>query len=413
MHVINEERELADTAPVMQTPALQKARQQHPLLFSLMTPVDAQETPQAKETASALKSRRLSDKNPRCLELQLDQEEARRQECEEELQNVRDELEEERMQRVALEEMLHARECGSRESERRQLEWQRVMATEARLREQQTLEDQRWMQAEREAAKEQSDRYLQERMAALEKERICFDMERHHLDEDRRRFLLHRVQEADAELLRRERESKNIHRARISELEAREQQVKADAAALEEAKRQLAVSQKQHKDRVAALERSRALLVDRASQTPNFRHRGPNGTRLPYKLIALPLAVVVLVCTATWRPELWQRAQSSWQVLLAPAELQDEGMASSIHAIFRKLGGIQQCPRVSCPPCPSPQMQHPYSGLNVSGHDLASLCSTVQVSPSLASSPSADSPWKMPLQAVGAAVPLMCWLVTP
>jgi len=440
-----------ETAPANMdiTPVLQKARESHPLLFSMMTPgyspaVDTQETPQP---ASA-----RTERNRMCgLELQLDQ-------CEEELRQQRAALQKEqaalsqerlqremaeedlKQQREVAERLLREKEAENRQHEQRLLQWQRTLAVEANQQEQRSVES----QTVRDAERRQAEQSLVESQAALDAEWVRFDMERELIDEDRRNFLLHHVHEADAELIRREKELRDKHErldAENSNMEVEKKQLALEQAEHTRAELRLADSKRHLRSReakVAARERLHSETTERASQTPVFRpcrvqrslcYRLFSNATWSGMLMGLLLVVILLFDAALfarvspWWPELWSDVQMQQGSLFAHQgwhQLWARMAAAQNEKGFSVSSFLQQ--RLNQYPARPSQHRKPTSmhaakrGLNISDVALAELCSTaVPCTASEATGNHVEIPetqsWSTTI--VGTVVPLAYWWVTP
>jgi len=390
------------------TPQLQRARESHPLLFSMMTPAtpgrqDAPHfpmmtpaTPEMQDTpqSARVEPRRLSMQQ-RCLDLQLEQCEAERDSLQNSLRQMEDELQQEQLQRVAAEEMLQESQRESRQQQQQFCENQRLLALrqEQRLAEGQRILQQELMQEKQELLDGRKD---------LEAEWLRFDMERDLMEEDRRNFLLHHVHEADAELMRRERDLGGI-RDGVNQLGAQLQEERKQLAteqaelvstsgALDEFERQLT----EREVRVTARERQHATTVDRASQTPVFRSR-PARRTLCCRLcswISKMMLIKVLLLMSLYLSQGCPQIMSYFEaqegnIFVPPSWLplwdlpQDAGgnagawSGSGITSVFRHHGLTQLCaPYAQQSECPKCLVQASQKDQNTSGLDLSDVCAS-------------------------------------
>lgn len=239
---------------------------------------------------------------------------------------------------------------------------------------------------------------------------------------------MHHVQEADAELMRREKDFKEKCDAERAELEAEsisldagQQQLADDQAEVRNAKIRLAKNQKQLQEREAKL--ARQPMVDREVQTPMFRD-AVNGTCFwlccwtkRFLFLALP---AIIVYASPWRPHIFSALNHSWQQFVSGTDLslriqlQDDHIvrwnATHMQSLLQRLGTMQQCQSVQCPPCPKQPMQLMGAGSNMSALALTDLCAKVPAA--LTTKPN-DLPWKFPLKAMSAVAPCVLWLATP
>lgn len=362
-----------------------------------MTPVtppvpllQMQDTPQS----ARMEPRRLSLQQ-RCLDLQLEQCEAERDALQISLRQAEDELQQEQMQRVAAETMLQESQRESRQQQQQFCETQRLLAS----RQEQRLEEgQRILQEELKQEKQE----LLDGRKGLETEWLRFDLEREHMEEDRRNFLLHHVHEADAELMRRERDldalrdGLNQHGAQLKEernqLATEQAELVSTSGALDEFQRQLT----EREVRVAARESLHATTVDRASQTPVFRPRTAHRSlccRLCSWASRMVLIKVLLLMSLYWSqgcPQLTsyfeaqegnvsvpQRWLPLWDL---PQDAEGNALAwsgSGITSVLRHHGLTQLCsPYAQCSECPKCLVQASHQGQNTSGLDLADVCAS-------------------------------------
>lgn len=364
------------------TPRLQRARESHPLLFSLMTPAtprmldaphfpmmtpaspEIQDTPQS----ACVEPRRLSMQQ-RCLDLQLEQCEAERDSLKQALRQAQDELQQEQLQRAAAENMLEESQRESRQQQQQFCESQRLLALR---QEQRLVEGQRILQQE---LKQEKQELLDERKA-LEAEWLRFDLERENMEEDRRNFLLHHVRDADAELMRRERDLDEI-RDGLNQLRAQlqggQQQLAADQAELASAARNLDELKRQlteREERVIAREREHAETMDRASQTPVFRSRAAGRTWC-YRLCSwIPKSMLIHAL-------IWMTLYLSPRCPQLMSYFEAQGIAatwsgSGITSVFRQLCA----PYAVQSKCPKCLVQAPRMEQNTSGLDLAAVCAS-------------------------------------
>lgn len=393
---------------VSATPQLQRARESHPLLFSMMTPATPRmqgaphfpmmtpATPEMQDTpqSACVEPRRLSMQQ-RCLDLQLEQCEAERDSLQHVLRQAEDELQQEQLQRIAAEEMLQESQRESRQQQQQFCENQRLLALR---QEQRLVEGQRILQDELMQEKQE----LLDDRKALEAEWLRFDLEREHMEQDRRNFLLHHVHEADAELIRRERDLGGI-REGVNQLGAQLQEEKKQLAteqaelvstsgALDEFERQLT----EREVSVTARERQHATTVDQASQTPVFRPRAAHRTlccRLfswISKMMLIKALLLMSIYLSQGCPQLMGYFEAQEGDVFVPQRWlplwdlpQDaEGNAvtwsgSGITSIFRHHGLTQLCaPYAQRSECPKCLVQAPHKEQNTSGLDLADVCAS-------------------------------------
>jgi hypothetical protein len=347
-------------------------------MFSMMTP---QETPQ--QVTACREPRRDSPKQ-RCLELQLEQ-------YEEDLRERGETL-------AQMEETLRQEAADKRMLEQRLLEQQRSLAAQY---------------------KEQEHRLLEERIAResenrrLEAEWLQFKIEKENMEEDRRNFLLHKVHEADAELIRREHELEDKrdrwgiefeeemgrrrteleaehmqhHRDLNEDIRQRREELDIDRSRLVEEQRRLTVERAKiaaatvdleeslialqvRETKVAEREHAYAETMERASQTPLFHSRSMRRSCCQRLLSAIRFGakIFLLILLLIWAAAMFARVSPWWNYLQVHENnfLRYTGLDGShgrAHKQRHEAGGAQRshghvssflqdygfCP--SCPPC--------------------------------------------------------------
>lgn len=215
----------------------------------------------------------------------------------------------------------------SRKEDQRIIEWHR--AEEQRLLEWQSSEEQRFseVQASLLAREEQ----LKQDRRDFEAELLVFDKEREIIDEDRRNFLHEHVHEADAELMKREREIGE----RSDELDQFELKLKRDEADLHnELNRKRDDNARVFQLREIALQVQEARLqdlqqehcqVEKSRQTSLYR--APKSPRsfcrslLNGVFVLGGVVLLVAICASGRVPtdlQGWIRIASSWRKYLEP-----------------------------------------------------------------------------------------------
>jgi hypothetical protein len=322
------------------------------------------------------------------LEEQLRQQREALEQCQAQLLQEREALRQEQLRRAAAELLLQEKGQENRQEDQRLLEAQRAFAAESRQEEHRLMmyqrslaaesrqEEQRlleWQQSLEQQQRREGEQVL-DGWRTLEQERLCFNIEREHAEEERRHFLLHQVHEADSDLMKRERQLNE----RMQELDRQSAQVEEEKGqlvmeqdALTDAGLHLAESANRLSDResrVADRERLHAATIDCASQTPFF-HPGIVRRRLCCKFCCWSIKLLLLLSALLTM--LFIIAPHPWHDLSAHSR--DMLSWSGVEDIMREYGFIQPCP-----PCQL-AMQAPHSLLNDSNSEipLSELCSRV------------------------------------